>query len=198
MDAFTKLVIIPVFKAKKKGATTDNPDFFRNISLGETLYKLAESAFIHHKIDKIEDTSGAFQFGYKRKMGTEAAFKRLIEIINKRKKGIIVALDLKGAFDSPKRTELYKSIFENWGNAKFLHAYRRILEKMELILDLTGIALIKGVRSKVGVPQGMRSSAFSFLSCIGTVMKRVILETPNVDWVLYSDDITLIADNEED
>jgi len=51
-------------------------------------------------------------------------------------------------------------------------------------LDLTGIAFIKNIKSKVGVPQGMRSSAFAFISCMGTIMKRVIQKTPLVDWVL--------------
>jgi len=58
------------------------------------------------------------------------------------------------------------------------------MEKLELVVDIPGVSIVKGIKSRRGEPQGMRKSGFSFITLLGTVMKRVISETPNVDWVL--------------
>mmetsp|Transcript_85841 Transcript_85841/g.185346 ORF Transcript_85841/g.185346 Transcript_85841/m.185346 type:complete len:314 (+) Transcript_85841:549-1490(+) len=115
IDVFSKLVIIPIFK-NKKGAQTNDPNAFRMISLGETLYKIAESCFIKKNLKTIEDSSGHFQCAYKTKMGTNTAIRKLKEIMDKKKNGGIIACDLKSAFDSPTRESIYESLFENWGN----------------------------------------------------------------------------------
>ena len=74
------------------------------------------------------------------------------------KNSLIIAVDLKSAFDSPLRAKLWESIKNNWGDSEFLKAYREILEEIELVVDLN-FTTVGGIKSRRGAPQGMKLSA---------------------------------------
>ena len=84
----------------------------------------------------------------------------------------MVALDLAGAFDSVKRKPLLKLLRKKWGNSPFLDLYSKVLNNLKMEISL-GFKTVKGIFNKIGCPQGMKASCFSFTCALGEVMTRV-------------------------
>jgi len=96
---FLKLNIIPIYKGKRKDHS--KPSSYRSVSLGENLYKVAESIFIHTNMDVIENFMGENQMAYKRGGGTGKSLKKLNDLMKKHKKWYLISIDLAEAFNSP-------------------------------------------------------------------------------------------------
>jgi hypothetical protein len=63
---------------------------------------------------------------------------------------------------------------------KFIHGLRRILEKMELNIDLNFDKDKIKVPSRRGVCQGMKASGYIFCTVLNAVFVDIIKSTPNI------------------
>ena len=173
----------------KPNKNSSEPNNYRPITLINGWCKIVERIFID-RIENYLNEKEFFsntQFGFKKKTSTTDAIKKIIELIDKRKKSnykLIVAVDVSGAFDGINHSVIVNNVTEIGADGGIVNAIENLLINRRIILGN------KIHSSSRGCPQG--GCASPTLWKIGVNSLLIKLDQAKIKNVAFADDLTLV------
>jgi hypothetical protein len=190
------MVVIP----KGKGPITD-PASWRGISMKCILGKLF-SSILAQRLQRLLDHIKAIppeQHGFVRGRSTETAMAAFMEHVGRRLdtpkgKAYVAFIDFKAAFDTASRSVIIEKLAKLGVPRAFLHLLANILGRNSIIIS-DGLRLHPPFDQTTGLPQGDTFSSLLFTVLLHDLPEHIKKLFPEVDMVLYADDIVLIANS---
>ena len=173
----------------KPNNNSSEPNNYRPITLINGWCKIVERLFID-RIENYLNEKEFFsntQFGFKKKTSTTDAIKKIIELIDKRKKSnykLIVAVDISGAFDGINHLVIVNNVTEIGADGVIVNAIENLLVNRRIIVGN------KIHSSSRGCPQG--GCASPTLWKIGMNSLLIKLDQAKIKNVAFADDLTLV------
>ncbi|KAM7306485.1 hypothetical protein ISCGN_010188 [Ixodes scapularis] len=197
-------VVAPIPKAGKRSNEVPN---LRPVSLTSTICKLLERLCLNRLNHHLEEVSFFFhphQTGFRPNLSTQDSIyllRRLLSTKRGRRRtvpSILVAVDLKKAFDSVTHEAVIRDLKEAYPGKRMLNIIKSFLCNRTFEVR-SGRDEPKQFSSCVGVPQGAILSPLLF-NVVMTGVARELELIHGVRFTLYADDITIWteADDHED
>jgi hypothetical protein len=188
------MTVIPKGKGDPK-----SPSSWRGISMKCVLGKLL-SSLLAERLLRFLQCAGAIpdeQHGFLRDRSTETAFASLRAHVRSRMaipKGhaFVAFIDFKAAFDTASRKVIMEKLANLGVPNLFLRLLRSILQENLVIIN-DGIRHHLPFAQTTGLPQGDTFSSLLFVVLLYDLPAFIKEKFPDVDIVLYADDIALIA-----
>ena len=202
-------IIIPIHK---KGETTKCENY-RAICLSSIVFKLYTSILEKRLRKQIENKFSEEQSGFRPSKQTQDHIFTIRTIaekaINRQRNLYLAFLDLKAAFDTVSKIEVYSTLNKLKVNTKLQKVIKSVCN------EVRGVVRLKGKKSKTfemknGLKQGDSLSPLLFIAIMDQVLKQCKSKTKKHtvgNWkmqpiytqaLLYADDVVLIADTKEE
>lgn len=187
-------VVAPI---PKPGKTPDRLEHLRPISLTSTLCKLLER-MVHARISHHLETTGwyhPFQTGFRSGLSTQDSLYLLRRTINKTHRGkrrgpdVIVAVDLKRAFDTVTHEAVIGALEESGITGRPLNFVKSFLENRTFEIRTPG-SEHKTYTNRLGVPQGAIVSPTLF-NVVMARLAKLLSCIDDLHFTIYADDITI-------
>ena len=166
----------------------------RPVAVGELFLKLAEVVMLQRYEHTLGPLFEPWQFGVQTRSGCERIIHNLQELHSQGK--AILSIDLKNAFNSPRRDEMARSLL----SYATLRPFQRLFfaeysSKSELLYYGKDGKLCGIVESACGVRQGSPLSTLIFCAFLQSVLATISLEFPDIKICAYIDDINLVSND---
>lgn len=194
-------VVVPIPKAGKRPNEIPN---LRPVSLTSTICKLLERLCLNRLNHHLEEVSFFFhphQTGFRPNLSTQDSIyllRRLLSTKRGRRRtvpSILVAVDLKKAFDSVTHEALIRDLREAYPGKRMLNIIKSFLCNRNFEVR-SGRTEPKQFSSCVGVPQGAILSPLLF-NVVMTGLTRKLELIHGIRFTLYADDITIWTEAED-
>ena len=204
-DDWRKALVVPVHRKGSKMQCKN----YRGISLlsipGKVYAKILDKRMRDITEEKMLEEQGAFR---KRRSCTDQLFTvRMLseKIIAKNKSMIMVCVDLEKAYDNVNREMMWKVLEEYGIRGSFVKAVRSMYVSCEACVKVLG-GTSDWFKVEQGVRQGCVMSPWLFNVYMDHILREakerfsggVKLEDRNVQFLLFADDLMLVAEKEED
>ena len=176
----------------KDGKPKDRIESYRPISLLSTIGKLFERLLMKRLMDRIEEELNTVnQFGFMKGRSTITAAEKLIKkmkaVKKKKKLGIVIAIDIKGAFDNLKWSQIMSSLRKMGVESEYFQLVSELLIGRTMRYGETSAELTKGC------PQGGTASPLLWNIGIYELLKK-LSKIDDQMTVAFADDLTLLIE----